>query len=380
MATTIAHTFETGQAAGTTATPANSATGGDAFASVTIGTGAGVTYATSPIRGSLCLRCVTTGTASQAFVTWTSATFTPAARVYLRTTIRADTISAGMAIVRLRGSAVQSARVVINAAGRIELRDTANTTRATSSAAMTAGVSRWRVALDLAVGSSATAILYIYFSQNGTTPDETLTASAQNWGTANVDEISWGFVGAVSSSDLLLDDPVATSVALPGPAAQSAGLAEPVSFTDAVARQQSSTRALAETITVGDAVSRQLLASRPLVEALTVVDAVTRALTLPRGLAETVSTSDAVTRVLAQARGVTELLGSVDTVDRTHTTSRSLAEDIGFIDAVSADYAAVAIEPPGTLTASAVGSTLLASAPGPALAAAITSATLTATT
>lgn len=380
MATTLAHTFESGQSAGTTVTTVNSATGGDAFASVTIGTGAGVTYAASPFRGTLCLRCTTSGTSAQAFATWTTA-FTAASRVYLRATIRVDTIAAGMAVVRLRGGGVQTARIAVTAAGKLELRDSGNTPRATSSASMTAASTVWRIALDVTVGASSTAILYIYYSATSTTPDETLTASAQNWGTSNVDEISWGFVGAVASADLLLKDVVATSVALPGPPAQSASLSESVSFTDALARQQTSARSLAETVTLTDALARQQSASRPLAEALTVVDAATRTLVLPRALSESVSTADAVTRALAQARGVTEQVALVDAVGRAYAASRELAEALSFADAVTAEAADVPALIPGVLAASAPAADLTAAADRPTLTAtAPRTAVLSATT
>lgn len=372
MAVTLAHTFETGQASGTTVSAANSATGGNAFAAPTIGTGAGVTYFTSPLRGSLCLRCVTTGTASQAFVPWTSASFTAASRVYLRATIRAETISAGMAIMRLRGNSVQSARVVINATGRIELRDTGNSTRATSSAAMTAGVTEWRVALDLTVGASATAILYIFYSPTGTTPDETLTASAQNWGTNNIDEISWGFVGAVSNSDLLLDDVMVTSVSMPGPAEQSRSLsdtatvadtaaralatvrgpAETVTAADAAEAAQPTTRGTSDTVTAADAATGQISTGRAAADTVTAADGAARALALPRATGDTVTAADSVAQSgLGQSAGVADTVTAADTATRQVDTDRFVADAVAFSDVATRTAQSYSRSLPGIVTA-----------------------------
>src|SRR4051812_301717 len=213
---TLAHTAESGQTSGTTVTTGNSATGGNAFNAVGIGTGAAVTYDSTALRGSLSFLLTTGGTGATSSLSWTSTAIgTALARVYGRFTVKPGALTASTTLVRLRAAGVQVARIsIIATTGVIRVSDTTNGTVQSSSTGMTTS-DTWRIAFDFTVGASATGIVYIYRTASSDTPDETLTMNSANWGTANVDECQWGNSTSVANTSLRMDDLVLTSVALP---------------------------------------------------------------------------------------------------------------------------------------------------------------------
>lgn len=334
--TTLYHTWETGQASGTAVTAGNSGTGGTAVSSVTATNSATVAYDDQAPRGALCLLCVTTSTAGQAFASWGSAVVTPAmSRAYARATVRPDVIPSQTSVMRLRSGATQTCRVSISASLRLELRNSGNTVVATSAGTMTAGVP-WRWALDITVGSSSVATLYIYYDPTSPTPDEMIPVSAVNFGTGNIDDCAWGIVASVASAGLRIDDAVITDVGLPGPPAQSISLAETLTIADTVGRLYAGVRDVGEALTLTDGVARQYAAVRDVVEALALVDTVGRQYTGVREVAETLSLVDQVSRQLAAVRSAGDALTLADTVGRQYAGVRGVAESLALADALAA--------------------------------------------
>ena len=173
----LAHTFESGQTSGTTITTANSGTGGDAFDSTSVGSGGALTYDSTASRGALSLKATTGATAVNASATWTTSLGGPWSAAWVRCTFRPDAFSSTGIVFRLRGAGVQTGRITYSSTGKIELRNSANSVVATSTASMSAGT-WWRIVAYIPVGSSAVGTLYIYYDPASVDPDETINTAA----------------------------------------------------------------------------------------------------------------------------------------------------------------------------------------------------------
>lgn len=253
MAVTLAHTFESGQASGTTVTTGNSATGGNAFDSVTINATCTCTYDSSAYRGSLGCAVSSGGTSGQGAVNWTTSIGTALPHAFGRILSNASSFSAAHPFLRCRGgAAVQVFRLSFDASGHVQLRNTSNSVVGTSSTALNTGqwyLIRW----DVTVGASATGVVYIHTDPTSPTPAETMTVNAANFGTNNINEYNAGIGAATLNVPAYhFDDIVLTDVALPGPPIQTITVAETVSFAEAVARGFLALRQVAESLTADD--------------------------------------------------------------------------------------------------------------------------------
>ncbi len=323
------HSFETGQADDTAVSSGNSGVGGVAFSSVTVGTAAALIYDTSALRGTLSMRYTTAGTAAQAFATWSGAAWgTPSGRVYGRATIAVGAAPAQTSVVRVRSSAAQVFRITVNGSGIIELRNAANTAVASTSVALTFGVSVWRIAWDVAVGASAAGTVHVFWDPASTVPDETLSAAGANFGTGLADEVSVGCVANVAGVDIRVDDVLVTGQGLPGPAAQSRSVSESLSAGDGVARGGTGrARAAAEAVAAGDSVSRLVGRSRAAAEAVAAADAVSRMVARARAASEALAAGDSVSRLVGRSRAAAEAVAAGDGAGRAGMgRSRAIAE------------------------------------------------------
>lgn len=103
MSITKANTLESGLAAGTTITAANTATGGNAFTAVTVSASMSATYIVAPIRDGQCARMLGAG-GTAAYLEWTETTAAQSA-VYLRAYIQVRKFHTGnVTLITARGA------------------------------------------------------------------------------------------------------------------------------------------------------------------------------------------------------------------------------------------------------------------------------------
>lgn len=254
MAVTLRHGFEAAVAGGTTISAVNSATGGNAFDSITSGAGTAATYDSTAYRGSLSGAFSSGGTSAASSANWTTSIGAAVPRCYGRTVVNGSSLAVMVDFLRCRAAGTQAFRVRLNTAGKVELRNTANTLLATSTTTISTGqwyLIRW----DVTVGASATGVIHIHTDPTSATAAEVMTASSANFGAASVDEVNFGApVSALANVGTFRhDDVVFTDVALPGPPIQSITMAETISLAEAVARGFVAPRAIAEAVSIADA-------------------------------------------------------------------------------------------------------------------------------
>ena len=333
MAQTLAHTFESGQASGTTITTGNSGTGGNAFNAAAAGTGAALQYNSTVNRGSLALLATTGGTSTTSLATWNSTTITAAyTRVFGRAVMR-PTALASTIFQRGRGGGTQNYRLRLNANGTITLLDTTSSVLVSSVGAQTTS-DWWLIRWDITIGASATGVFYVHHNPTVATPDETLTANNANFATANCDEATWGIVIAGTNLGVRLDDIVFTDVALPGPPSQSISISETATVAESVASSLALPRSAAETLTAAESVARTLALPRAAAETLTAGETVTRSLLVARSMAEAMSLAENVDRVLALPRSLAETLTAAETIGAQPSIGRALTDTLAITETI----------------------------------------------
>lgn len=201
---------------GATVTTANSGgLSGNAFDAVSIGTGAAATFDTAHAYGSRAYKIVSGS--STTHLDWTSGsvgTLTEAwGRLYL---YAMGNPAAEVALLRLRRSGAQTARIGVLSGGQITLRQADNSLVATSAATITLGGwtrLEWHC---IPVTSNGTIECRIYTSADSATIVET-AASTTAAMTAGLDEIHWGPVGNESGYTYWFDALNLNNVGFPGP-------------------------------------------------------------------------------------------------------------------------------------------------------------------
>lgn len=184
----------------TTVTTGNSGgASGNAFDSVSVGTGATVVYDNAQSAlGSFSCRTGTTGTSSLAYVAWTLASVTTD---YSRGLLRLTSLpsAAAQPVLRYLSGGSQSLRVNVKSAGTIEVRDAGNSVVGTTTAAITAG-QFWRMEVRTVLSATVGQVELRYFANpNSATPTETLNLSGLAL-TANATEIRWGVGAALANA------------------------------------------------------------------------------------------------------------------------------------------------------------------------------------
>lgn len=213
---TLAHTFESGQADGTTITTGNSATGGNAFDTVTIDASCTATYDATPATwDTLSGHFTTPAGGGVSSITWLASIPLPSTQTFGRVLFRpVAPLNTLTTIIRCRGGGVQSFRIRVNSGGTISLSDTGSTNVATSSGAITTA-DTWLLRWEVNVGATGSGVLYIHYDATDPTPDETLTVASADFGANNIDEFNAGVVTTTVSADLIIDELVCTNEALP---------------------------------------------------------------------------------------------------------------------------------------------------------------------
>lgn len=244
-----------GTADETTVTTANSATGGSAFDAV-VTAGATLVFDTGQFaHGASAFRLATVASAT-ASMSWTTAIGAAKARVYGHLYLRAtDFTAVSLILARLRGAAAQAARITVDTAGRLQLRNGANSVVDTALVGNAMAVNTWyRIAYDIAIGASATSSLWLYAGDSSTLIEQ-LTAVA-NYGTNNIDEANFGTTNASANvPSYWLDELQINDTGVPGPALLTATIgqstdtstAQPFTRTKTVAIGQPSETSMAQT-------------------------------------------------------------------------------------------------------------------------------------
>lgn len=300
----LANTAE-GGTNGVAATPGNTGgASGDAFNTVTIGTAATLAPDSSTsAHGALSYSIATAGTSATAQLLWTS--IGSLSTIFWRSYLRISAANTGQGVIRARAAGVQSFRVAVGSTGKLTIRDTANTTVATSST--TLSVNTWyRLEGFCTVGGSSTAELKIWSAIDSlAAPVETLTITAQNFGAGNIDEAGWGiFSAAANVSQYWLDDLAVTDVGYPGPAVVS------VTDTGGAFRTLSPLDAVTGAVAVTDAAG--------VVHIMSPLDAIAAGVVVTdgAGFARLLSSRDLVTAgaTVSDGAGILRGLRSLDTV------------------------------------------------------------------
>jgi hypothetical protein len=343
VAVTLRHSFESGQVSGTTITGGNSATGGNAFDSITSGTGTVAAYNSTAYRASLSGLFSSAGTSAASSANWTTAIGTAVARAYGRTVINGSSFTVLVDFLRHRAAATQTFRLRINTSGKLEFRNSANSLLLTSTTTFSTGqwyLIRW----DIPVGASVTGVVYIHTDPTTATAAETLTATLANFGTSNIDEANYGApVSALASvASFRHDDILFTDQGLPGPPTQSITITDAVATAESLGRTLALSRAVADAVGTAESLARALAASRAAADAVTTADSPARALSIARSISDAVTTSDAATRSTALTRALADGFTTADVAGRTLLLPRALADGIHAGDVAGRAMAAIA--------------------------------------
>lgn len=336
MTVNLRHSLDSGQTVGTAITQGsggNSAVGGNFFDTVT----GSPTYTASAYRGPLAANFATTASATQS-LNWTTSIGSPVPRAQGRAIITATTFGGITPFVRCRGLTVQAFRLSLGTDGHITLRDTLSAIKATSTNAMLTG-NVWMAAWDVAIGASATGVLYIWQNPALSTPTESFTVNAANFGTNNIDEVNYGIAAGTINGGVILDDIGFTDQGVPGPPTQSITVSETTTISDTAARIIAASRAAAETTTLVDAAGRILALGRAQAEPTTVADAATRLVALGRTDPETTVIGDTAARTIAASRANAETTTIADAATRSLAMTRPRAETATVADAVQRSVA-----------------------------------------
>jgi hypothetical protein len=207
-----------GTASGTTVTLANSATGGDAYTTVNIGTGAAFTFDNTHAAHGVNGYRISIGATS------TNAnglqTFTGVATVFGRFYIYVPT-STGFGYtnfgVRMRSAGAQSGRICFDATGHMIIKDNGNSPVGSAGSVALSLDTWYRVEFTMTRGASSTASCDLYLLDSVSSLD-TVSVAAQNFGTGTIDEMGIGaFTATTNQGPWWWDDTVVNDTGRPGP-------------------------------------------------------------------------------------------------------------------------------------------------------------------
>jgi len=325
---------------------------GNQYTSRTIGSGAALTYAnTHPAHGSLAMKIVNASSVSTYAEVNTLNNVDVSSRYYLY----CETVpTVATTIEQFRTSGGQTANLTITSAGKLQTQNSAGSTVATATTALSANT-LYRIEMQVHSDASAGTIAMSYFAGDGTSAIQTLSnntlntrGGAQTIRRLGIPVSTSTFTGAIHfDDDLLLDGSLvalgptitltetgtgtdamtvaaALSVTETGSGtdaltvAATLALAETGAGTDALTT--TATLAVAETATGADALTTS--ATTSVADTATGTDALTVAASL--ALAETGTAVDALAVSQTQAVSLTETSAATD--DMSVAVSLALAE------------------------------------------------------
>lgn len=372
------NSFEGGSDETTLTTGNSGGTSGNAFDSVSAGTGATLVFdnaQAAPSLGSFSLRTATGGTSALAYAAWTLASVTSDyARGYFRFT---SLPGAQQLIIRYLSGGSQSLRVNVKTDGAIEVRNAANSVVGTTTNTISAG-SWFRVEIFTTFSTTVGAVtLRLYLSANGTSITETLNLTSLVL-TASSNELRWGVGAATSNAVAVWIDNVAT---------EGTTWFGPALVTGAGARATTFGTAAAGTRTVLGSAARTTTFATTAAGVKTVLGTASRATTFgisATGVRETSGTGTRTTTFTTAAEGIREVLGTAPLAATFATTAEGGRTVLGTgrhaITFATAAEGGPVIEyqPTAVLVASVSAPAYNATAAEPALVAGITTSTHTA--
>lgn len=233
----------------TTVTTGNSGgSSGTAWDACFIGTNASCVYETATsIASSSCIRISTGATSTTVTPTWT----TGAVRQYGRIYWACANYTTTPCVFRVRSGGTQTCRVTVSSTGNVQIRNTSNTVVATGAA--TLSTNTWyQFRFDVARGSSADVTVWVYHPTTNALID-TITATAQNFGTGTPGEWTFGVVtNTPSHPALYIDEIYITDTGPVGPVSQSHSIADGVTAADSPAAAIAGNHAAADGVTAAD--------------------------------------------------------------------------------------------------------------------------------
>ncbi len=251
--TPLANDAETGSNGVAPAASNTLAAGNDPWDAVAVTGSAGVTYDnTAPAHGALAYRIASGVTSGQAILTWNAQSIGRLDRVWGRLNLRLSAYDSGLTFLRLRGGGTQIIRLTLDGTGHLQLRNSGNSTVATSTTVLGTGT-YVRLEFDVTPSVAAgAATIRIYTSVDSTTITETMSVTSQALGAAYVDEANWGQVASAANMPVYyVDDLQLNATGFPGPAA-GGGTATDVPDRGVGARQAGSPSAALAGVAVTD--------------------------------------------------------------------------------------------------------------------------------
>jgi len=221
VTTTRSNNAESGLATGTAATTGNTGSpAGDAFTTVSAGTGGSITFDSAvTLHGSLNY-LLTQGSAA-CFLEWNQTVLPALAQSYHRRVIRFTTLPSGeVPLFQGIGAdlATQGWRISLLSSGKLRVRGTGSPgTSLADSTTVLATSTVYRISWHVVYGTSGSIEVRIYSNLESTVPTETIGPITTNTGT----DLSRSRMGNTGSSPTLaslrLDDIVDTDTGWPGP-------------------------------------------------------------------------------------------------------------------------------------------------------------------
>lgn len=191
---------------------------GDGFTTVTVGdaTAALVFDTATAAEGTTSYRLTTGAVAAQVIALWAHQGVT---RSYGRLYFRLNTGGVAHTLMRLRAAGSQVARLALSASNAVELRQGNNSTVATTTTTVSAGI-WYRLEWDITAGASANGTVNLYLGNAvATLGGSSGVASATGaFGTGTIDETGFGqFVATANLDSLWLDGLNSNATGMPGP-------------------------------------------------------------------------------------------------------------------------------------------------------------------
>lgn len=222
----LTNSFEGGTNGSTISTSNSGGASGTAFGAVTIDGGESLTFDTSTAAHGSVSAQVACPTSGSSYVAWTSGISGTSATVYARAYLRfTGNPSATVNVLRILSAANGIMGTIrVNTGGTIGMLYGSGTLAGTSTGALTANA--WfRVEVMVTAGTTTGVMTCrVYWTMDGTTPDETLTISNVNTGSANPTRLRVGVVSNAAASAFNIDDLGLDDAGWIGPAGGGGGV------------------------------------------------------------------------------------------------------------------------------------------------------------
>jgi hypothetical protein len=218
------NTFEGGTNTTTITTGNSGGTSGAPFDNVNIPSGGAAAFdSANAMHGGMAAKLIGGSISGNAYLAWQSATLGTLTDGYGRVYYKATAFTSTTPTIAwgLLAAATKWQIVIVPSSGAIRIVDSVGTAQATSTVTVTAG-SYFRI--EYHHNSSGQLVVRIFLSPDSSSPDETITASANT--TGNIDEIRYAS-GTNTSMTAYIDDIAAGLTTWAGPSVTVSAIAPP---------------------------------------------------------------------------------------------------------------------------------------------------------